>query len=352
MTATGKHGFATLDAMRGVAAIVVLLYHFRFMFDGIVSDRFVFASGYLAVDLFFALSGFVIAHAYDRRLAAGMSFLAFLILRLIRLLPMIWVGIALATVLLWWRAEVDGAHLLVAALANAFILPTPLPWNAYMFPSNGAEWSLFFELAANLIFVALFRHLNGRSLAALIAGSAAGLTLCAAEYGRLHDGYTYATIQLGALRAGFSFFAGVALARGRETWLPRVPRLPPWLILAAASAGLYVPAPHAFRPFYDVAFIMIGSPILIMLAVAVEPSPAGRRLAAWLALGSYPIYAFHQPVRDIAATAAGRLGIAPAAVAVASILLIPPAGLLLARYYDEPLRTWLLARLRRRRMID
>jgi peptidoglycan/LPS O-acetylase OafA/YrhL len=63
-----KHLFSALDAMRGIAAVSVVFYH-----AGIHSGLPLLPHAYLAVDLFFVLSGFVIAHAYEEKLHHGMT---------------------------------------------------------------------------------------------------------------------------------------------------------------------------------------------------------------------------------------------------------------------------------------
>src|SRR3569832_284109 len=81
--AAPRHVYLNLAAIRGVAAISVMLYHF----SPFLADGKVLPSSYLAVDLFFLLSGFVIAHAYDRKIENGMGFGTFVAIRLIRLYP-------------------------------------------------------------------------------------------------------------------------------------------------------------------------------------------------------------------------------------------------------------------------
>ncbi|MFX8945840.1 acyltransferase family protein, partial [Acinetobacter baumannii] len=63
-----RRSFATLDGLRGVAALLVVYHHEHLA--GIVGAP---AGAYLAVDLFFLMSGFVIAHAYEARLEQGLS---------------------------------------------------------------------------------------------------------------------------------------------------------------------------------------------------------------------------------------------------------------------------------------
>ena len=79
-TAPGR--FLTLDGLRGLAALIVVAVHASEHF-GSAGPRF----GYLAVDLFFVLSGFVLSYAYDRRFADGMTNRQFMRLRIERLAP-------------------------------------------------------------------------------------------------------------------------------------------------------------------------------------------------------------------------------------------------------------------------
>ena len=85
--------FHTLDALRGVAAAAVLLFHAAFMYA--IAPP---AEGQLAVDLFFVMSGFIIAYRYDRDFARGMAVSAFVRLRLVRLYPLFFLGLVLGAV--------------------------------------------------------------------------------------------------------------------------------------------------------------------------------------------------------------------------------------------------------------
>jgi peptidoglycan/LPS O-acetylase OafA/YrhL len=87
--------FPAMDGIRGIAAILVALFHFRATF--LHYDNNVIGDGYLAVDLFFVLSGFVLAHAYEHRFARGMTTFEFMRARVIRLYPLYFVGLAIAS---------------------------------------------------------------------------------------------------------------------------------------------------------------------------------------------------------------------------------------------------------------
>src|ERR1700750_3181305 len=85
-----KQHFEILDGLRGVAAIAIVTFHFMEVVYSDYSKNFI-GHGFLAVDFFFCLSGFVIAYAYDDRLAK-MGVIEFFKSRLIRLHPLVVFG--------------------------------------------------------------------------------------------------------------------------------------------------------------------------------------------------------------------------------------------------------------------
>jgi peptidoglycan/LPS O-acetylase OafA/YrhL len=99
--------FALLDELRGIAALAVCLFHIGTRATGVQ----LFPNGYLAVDFFFMLSGFVLAEAYQRlgRTGAGggMDWAGFARRRLVRMAPVAvlgrhWVG-SISSPGAWWR---------------------------------------------------------------------------------------------------------------------------------------------------------------------------------------------------------------------------------------------------------
>src|ERR1700744_1024629 len=111
------HTFAMLDAIRGLAALIVAERHLaHYFFDKQLPGS------YLAVDIFFVLSGFVIAHAYEPRFAKGMRPTRFFAIRIIRLWPLYIAGCLLGFLTLFLRGDAD-TSLLLAALPALFFLP-------------------------------------------------------------------------------------------------------------------------------------------------------------------------------------------------------------------------------------
>lgn len=168
-TLTTKPHYPILDGLRGVAAIMVVFYHIFEAFATSPIDQIV-NHGYLAVDFFFLLSGFVIAYAYDDRWER-MSVKDFFRRRLIRLHPMLVMGAVIGGLMFytqgcefWQVGTVSLGSLLVAVLMNTLLIPaTPrieVRGIGEMYPLNGPTWSLFFEYIANILYALVLRRLS------------------------------------------------------------------------------------------------------------------------------------------------------------------------------------------------
>ena len=177
-----KPHYALLDGLRGVAALLVVWYH---VFEG-----YQFASGaaiiqginhgYLAVDFFFILSGFVIGYAYDDRWGKTLTLGKFFKRRLIRLHPMVVMGALIGFVMfilqgaVTWNGTPAPIPAMMIALLCAMLMIPALPGGGYevrgngeMFPLNGPAWSLFFEYIGNILYALFIRRLSTRALAIL-----------------------------------------------------------------------------------------------------------------------------------------------------------------------------------------
>ena len=230
-----KPHYHLLDGLRGVAALVVICYHIGEDFATNGLTRCV-NHGYLAVDFFFMLSGFVIGYAYDDRLKT-MGIMAFVKRRVIRLHPMVVIGALLGGLLFYAQgteylkvSDVPVALLTFATLLNLFLVPAwgEVEVRGYgeIFPLNGPTWSLFFEYIANLLYVLAIRKLSTRWLAMLvfaIGGALFGYAITN-EYGNLGAGWTFANYGFwgGLLRVMFAFPAGLLLASAPRRRKPDV----------------------------------------------------------------------------------------------------------------------------------
>ena len=307
-----REEFTTLDAMRGVAAIAVMLFHV----DGLGSA--IAPGGFMAVDIFFVMSGFVIARAYRERLAGGMAVGAFMRRRIIRLLPMLLSGAVLGMTLF-------GGH------AGLLLLVPDFTSEHNLFPANPPFWSLFFEALFYAAFAAAGWRLRPRALLAIIfcGGTILALATLSPEPFRDYGTSWHYPVQ-GVARVSVGFAWGLLLhwafesgaLRCRETklgWLP---------IAAFVALAIIFPAGSQIPPLLCITIVL---PFIVALAISWRV-PQGT-LTSPLAALSYPLYCIHMPL------------IAWLATDTASVLLLivalPAASLALERFYERPARQWL-----------
>ncbi|TJV50062.1 MAG: acyltransferase [Mesorhizobium sp.] len=359
--AAPRHVYLNLDAIRGVAAISVMLYHF----SPFLADGKVLPSSYLAVDLFFLLSGFVIAHAYDRKIENGMGFGTFLAIRLIRLYPLYLAGTLLGFFYLLVKNRLIPTEYMplseIGMQLTTGMFFIPLVGEAYhtIFPLNPASWSLFFELIVNIAYVAVFFLLSRRVLTALVGVSLVLLVIASVFAGTLDFGMTGKTIFSGLSRVSFSFFLGVLLCRSmaryqgnlgfmRRGWWVEAAILLTLAVFAVAPAG-------GARVAYDLASIVIVFPLMVVTGAVAPTAPRLAGFYGWLGRISYPIYIIHTPMLMIIAGAGKAVSVDPFAhhpwfgilMAVAVIVIADIA----TRIYDEPLRRFLQRQMQRRRAV-
>ncbi|MDX3930186.1 MAG: acyltransferase [Shinella sp.] len=346
--AVEKASFNTLNAMRGVAAIGVMLFHG----DSLLGTQFC-PRGYLAVDLFFVLSGFVIGYAYDPRLAAGLEWKAFARIRLVRFYPLYLLGLSIGVVrelalIVTGNSYALGASGLILSLAAALLfLPMPLAQRDHaLFSLNIPSWSLMYELIANIAYAAAFPRLTNRRLMAVTGIAGTLLVVLILRAGTADLGAHAADIPAALARTAFSFGVGLLVFRLGMRGL----RLPPLLILLVVALCLIVPEQAGIA--YDLIFILFISPLLVVLGASAEPSRRMRDGFVWLGIISFPLYAIHRPVLSLAegvARAAGVPGFWLGALAMAGILAISS---LLDRWFDSPIRKAISTRFHARPVRD
>lgn len=287
--------FHTLDALRGIAAMAVVLFHAGFFLDLPKP-----AEGQLAVDLFFVMSGFIIAHRYGDELAGGMPLAAFLRVRLVRLYPLYLLGAALGVLpaaVLVATGDRDLFHLgLVAALPfHLLMLPSHFvsPRIDELFPFNYVAWSLALEVLVNVLYAATIRFWTPARLAVLVASAAVALAICAWSYGGLKYGYAWTGWPVGIVRILFGFPLGVLLQRVFATRTPRI-GVPWWAILVVATTMFFVPPPVA-KPVWEFVCVTIVVPLIVLAAIASEPPRALQGTCAVAGIFSYVVYSLHAP---------------------------------------------------------
>ena len=287
--------FHTLDALRLVAALVVVLFHAGFVF-GMARP----AEGQIAVDLFFCMSGFIISHRYDGDLGAGMGVRRFLATRLIRLYPLFLLGTLLGLAPSLVTMAVNGAspfHVgLLASLPSALLmLPSHLvyPESRALYPLNFVAWTLALEIAINTFYAATFAFWSLRRILAAVTVGFVALSATAMVYGTLHVGFEWPNAAGGFPRVVFGFFAGVLIQRLHRQGIV-APRLPWWLLVAGALLLLCAPAVGS-RALWELGACAVVVPLIVAAAITTEPPPALRSGCALGGLFSYLVYSLHAP---------------------------------------------------------
>ncbi len=306
----GKLVFHTLDGMRGVAALLVVLRHTTHF-----TGDFGFQESYLAVDVFFAMSGVVLANAYEQRLKAGLSAKTFAWIRLVRLYPLYALGLALSVLALALGADDEKASWLHWTLPLAlFLLPNMFSFTGTStFPLNGPSWSLFMELWVNIVYGRFISVLSSRNLLLIMACSAVGLVV--GEYlSKRHNldfGWTQKSFAFAFFRVGYSYFAGVLIYRmfagNRFTGLAVNPSLVAWALLLTMAALLMCSPPRSLQPYFDFACVTAIFPIIVFAALFFQPNGHTRRVCTFLGAISYPVYAIHVPLSTFTETLLRKL---------------------------------------------
>ncbi len=365
-----KPRYELLDGLRGVAAFLVILYHFGEGFATSPVDQMM-NHGYLAVDFFFVLSGFVIGYAYDGRWSRGMTAGRFMLRRVIRLHPMVVLSVMLGAVayLLQGSVRWDGTpvplpHLLLALLLGLFLIPV-LPGmsaevrgNGEMFPLNGPSWSLFFEYIGSILYAIVLHRLSKKALAAVTALSGIGLAavILGNVSGAYHVGVGWSAGGLGFLggflRLSFSFSAGLLMSRCfRKTNI----RGAFWI--CAAAIALILSCPYVttdgnvsvLNGVYDCVCTLFLFPAIVYVGACGATSDRfSTNTCEFLGQLSYPVYIIHYPVMYLFYAWVWNNGITLGeALPICAALFVGIIFMawLALRFYDTPLRRYLSARL-------
>lgn len=359
-TASGKEHFETLDGLRGSAALLVVLFHIQGITVGFAQGKLLLSHAYLAVDFFFALSGFVIGYAYDDRWSR-MTIKRFFGIRLVRLHPLVVLGVLLGLLSYLFdpfAADRQNAALPLLALAtamNLLLLPTvtlPGRWTD-THPLNGPSWTLFQEYIANIAYALLLRRLSTRTLGVLAVIAGGVLLACALSIGTLDRGYAWENLWMAPVRLAFPFITGLWLYRVKD----RLPRwrlgfLPLSIVLAVAFALPTWPALGGFKMngLYEALVVLLLFPAIV---VAGAHSSGGRSMMRLCKVSgdlSYPLYITHFPLMFVWTNYLMSYKAEPASALPIAVALVP-VTLALAwaafTFWDVPIRRTLTARLRR-----
>lgn len=368
--AADKQRFPVLDGIRGVAAISVMLDHFMSEQIHLFGHTlFPFAQSAVAVDLFFMLSGFVLAHSYGDRVRQGMPLKALLARRVVRLYPTFLAGTGLGLIALL---------LLVGTRATSFSLGQSLESAAFnllflpffstcsledmkihhlatgpLFPADTPTWTLFFEMIGTALFTGLAR-LRIKALCLFTALAFAIFIVYGVHIGLSPGreafnpsvGWSEANFLGGFLRIAFGLGAGMLLHHVHR-WRPEIvrrlvpdPLRRPWIVYGLLLALLANPI--GFNGVVTAVSLVTMIPILLL--AAVDPALTNQRtesISRLFGALSYPIFCLHYPIgRLILIASHGHPLSNPAFTALAASVsvLVSYAAM---RWLEPPCRIWL-----------
>jgi len=358
-----KKHYEILDGLRGVAAIIVVAFHIFEAFAGGNRFRQIINHGYLAVDFFFLLSGFVVAYAYDDRWGK-MTQWEFYKRRLIRLQPMVIMGMIIGAIFYYFQAsdilfpmigDMAVWKVILTMIIGFTLLPIPPSMEirgwAEMHPLDGPAWSLFFEYIANILYGLFFRKFSNKVLGIfvlLFAGMLVNYTVFGPK-GDVIGGWSLNLEQMniGFTRLLYPFFAGVLLSRlGKLIHIKGAF----WVCSILIAIVLMVPRIGDenslwMNGLYESICIILVFPLIVSIGAGGEISnPFSLKICKTLGDISYPLYITHYPLiywytawvvdNKVALNDGYVVGIG---VLIASIVM----AYLCLKLYDEPVRNWL-----------
>lgn len=369
-----KPRYEILDGLRGVAALIVIWFHLLEIYSEGDPAKHLINHGYLAVDFFFALSGFVIGYAYDDRWGK-MSVWEFFKRRLVRLQPLIILGTVIGLCFYFFQmgpispliGEVPGWKVLLVFVMGCLMIPCGegldiRGWNEIS-TFNGPNWSLTWEYLANILY-GLFVHRFGKvALSILVACSAfLSLDIClnwnvfgllteardAAKY-TVIGGWSLTPEQMyiGVTRLFLPFFGGLLISRiGKFITL----KGGFWWCSFILAVMLFMPCiggkANILDGCYNFAAIAFIIPIILIIGAGSKvKGEYSAKICNFLGEISYPLYIVHFPLiymhwnwveqhkdAPLYAHIVLALGVFTLSIAMAYSAL---------KLYDLPVRQWL-----------
>ena len=340
----------SLDGLRGIAAIAVVVYHLPGLFG------FAIPHADLAVDFFFLLSGWVMAYSYEARIGQGMPAPAFILQRMARLYPLYIVCLALAFLVFlskMWFGKGDGIAELRCVVPNALMLPC-LFNDGLGFPLNQPGWTIFVEVVLNVLWYCAVRQ-GLRSLGwkmAIHLLSCICLWSMAISMDRYLHGFNNSDLLEGMLRGVLGFSGGLLLFQCRQDARILL-YFAALTALALAAIGLHGGADRVAPLALTVMGVL---PMLIWLCARWRPALLEGRVSAFLGDISYAVYLLHIPLSlllqkplRLAFPGTDLLSVLLKAGVFGFVLII--ASSLSYRLLEMPARRWLVQRYGRRPVV-
>jgi peptidoglycan/LPS O-acetylase OafA/YrhL len=341
-----KQHFEILDGLRGIAALAIVLFHFMEMVYPF-SENFI-AHGFLAVDFFFCLSGFVIAYAYDDRIGK-MGMIEFLKSRLIRLHPLVILGSVLGLLAFLFdpfsnQSELySTGKLLLIFLSSILLIPFPvIGERAFnLFGLNAPAWSLFWEYVANFIYASILYKLSRRYLLLLTIIAAIGLCYVSHKAdGSLLGGWSKDNFWDGCARISYSFLAGMLIYR--SNWI--IKNKLGFIGLSILLLLSFLMPFSTWNWFTEPFVVLFYFPLIVALGAGSTLTQGLKKLCQFSGNISYPLYMVHYSVMWMFLNyyTSNKPGTSQLflIITIGTILLVGLAYLVM-RFYDTPVRRYL-----------
>lgn len=341
-----KQHFAILDGLRGVAALGVVVFHFM---EWVYPDysKNVIGHGFLAVDFFFCLSGFVMGYAYDDRIGT-IGLRQFFTSRLIRLHPLVILGAVLGVLGFFFdpfdkhETVYSNGTILLVFLSTAFLIPFPAMKDRFfnLFPLNAPAWSLFWEYVANIFYAFILCRISRRYLMILTAVFAVILCYVSFSAGNLMGGWSKDNFWHGGARLAYSFTAGLLIYR--SDWIIKN-RLGFTGLTVLLVLALLMPV-FNWNWLAESIVVALYFPLLVSLGAGATLSSRSEGFCLFSGKLSYPLYMTHYAgiwVFGHYYTSLKPQGITLALVIAGGTVLLVLFAYLAMILYDIPLRKYL-----------
>lgn len=346
MTLKTKPHFEILDGLRGVAALAVVVFHFMEWVYTDASQNFI-GHGFLAVDFFFCLSGFVIGYAYDDRIAK-MGILEFFKSRIIRLHPLVISGSVLG--LLAFLFDPFGGHpelystgkIILTFICSMLLIPLPViadrGFNLFSF--NAPSWSLFWEYIANIVYAFVLYRIRRGYLLLLTIFAAVAICWVGYRSGNLLGGWSGPTFWDGSARISYSFLAGLLIYRSGWTIKNKLGFIGLTILLLLAFIMPFSKWNWLSEPLV----VLFYFPFLIALGAGATLKAGLKTICTFLGEISYPLYMTHYAVLWMFGNyytnhKPGTVQLA--LIIMGGIIVLIGSAYLVMVVYDTPLRKYL-----------
>lgn len=293
-----KPHFEILNGLRGLAAIVVVIFHFM---EIIITDfsRIFIAHGFLAVDFFFCLSGFVIAYAYDSRIA-DMGLKTFIKVRLIRLQPLVVIGSILG-LLTFLFDPYSNLYVIygfketaLLFITSALMIPYPVVSERFfnLFNLNAPSWTLFWEYVANFVYATILFRASQKVLTTVVLLAATALFYIGWQYGNLLGGWDGSTFLHGLARISFSFSMGMLVYRSGWIIKNKLGLIGMSVLLMLAFV---TPYNEQWSGIIEPIIVVFYFPLILSLGAGARLSSKHSKINKLSGDISYPLYMTYYP---------------------------------------------------------